>query len=220
MNGAYQAELSLYIKWCYLFIFCGVNSPISISRSIRWKSTILCIPNNFLTLSIPANYSRDDFEANPVSRKYLNPVSRDNFGAHPVFRRQKRPYPASPKTQSGAPIFWYKQDNHILLIFEKWGYSSVSWKPSWSCYRWTLFRSYKTNCYSWFFKKGTCMLHEYRTWDGTSRFLVFPEFSLIRTFANSNKKLGPLRVRINGCVLYYIPDIPIFSKITKNLYYQ
>ena len=46
------------------------------------------------------------------------------------------------------------------------------------------------------------MLYEYRKRDGTSKFLIFPEFPIIRTFAHSNKKLSPLRVRINGCVLY------------------
>ena len=38
--------------------------------------------------------------------------------------------------------------------------------------------------------------------DGTSKFLVFPEFPMIRTFVNSSRKLGPLRVRINRCVRY------------------
>ena len=38
--------------------------------------------------------SRDDFAANPVSRRYLNPVSCDNFGANRVSRI---PYPADKK---------------------------------------------------------------------------------------------------------------------------
>ena len=48
--------------------------------------------------------SRDDFVANPASRRYLNPVSRVNFGANPESRDRKRPYPASRDTPSGAPI--------------------------------------------------------------------------------------------------------------------
>ena len=61
----------------------------------------------YIKLKIPVIYlnpeSRDDFVANPASRRYLNPESRDNFGANPVSRNQKRPYPASRETPSGAP---------------------------------------------------------------------------------------------------------------------
>ena len=61
----------------------------------------------YIKVKIPARYlnpeSRDDFVANPASRRYLNPESRDNFGANPVSRNQKRPYPASRETPSGAP---------------------------------------------------------------------------------------------------------------------
>ena len=62
----------------------------------------------YIKLKIPTRYlnpeSRNDFVANPASRKYLNPESRDNFGANSVSRNQKRPYPASRETPLGAPL--------------------------------------------------------------------------------------------------------------------
>ena len=53
-------------------------------------------------------------------------------------------------------------------------------------------------------KKIKCMLYDYRIRDGTSKFLVFSEYPIIRTFADSNKKLSPLRVQINRCVQYML----------------
>ena len=59
--------------------------------------------------------SRDDFVANPASRRYLNPVSRDNFGANHVSRDQKRPYPASRETPSGGPYKQHGPENSLVL---------------------------------------------------------------------------------------------------------
>ena len=105
LSGA--TSLYFKVKRNYLFIFCGVNSAISISRVTRWRLSMWCILINFWPYSIPTGYlnpvSRDDFVANSESRRYLNPEFHDNFWANPVSRRQKRSYPASHQAPLGAP---------------------------------------------------------------------------------------------------------------------
>ena len=101
-------SLNFIVKQSHLSIFCGVKSAISISCSIRWKIAISVYWTNFWPYLILARYlnpiSRDLLVANLVSRRYLNPESRDNFRANSVSRGQKRSYPASHETPSGAPL--------------------------------------------------------------------------------------------------------------------